>query len=146
MRTRQLSLWTKGLLTVEECSFPQDHDFTFIVGSRHDECHRFVALFLCPKLGRLYWSDRSFDSYCVNTQGTDDNFGELLTLGYGHRICVESGQVSFFVSVCGEFENLELCQQLIEDCDLTVTNAVSRFEMKRRFGFCWTIHCLCNGV
>jgi hypothetical protein len=89
-------------------------EFTFIVGSERFNCPRIVAEFLSRRIFNAHLVDQSITEYVVQTPDPAKQFKLFLSLGEGSTIRVDESTSAFFVSICGELDNPELCTSLLK--------------------------------
>jgi hypothetical protein len=131
----EVTLSAKGLGNIPMDSQPNEFEFT--AGKRSYRCPIFVAEFLSPKIASLRLLDQTVTSYRVGVEDPDGSFANFLALGRGATIDMTTENYYFYLAVCSELCNEELCS-IIEShylIDLTINNVCHVLETKVLHGF-----------
>jgi hypothetical protein len=122
---------TRGL---ENIQFKEhDEEFEFRIGDGSYSCSWMIAEFLSPRIAKLRRSDPTMKSIQLTSVNDDGcgRFGDVLSLGSGSDLVVESSNREFFVAVFQELENSELCFLMeASESELTTTNVIDRMKTK----------------
>jgi hypothetical protein len=133
-----LSLSVKGLQRLEGLN--HERDFTFIVGEERYSCPSFVAEFLSPRVSSLRSQDITIDEFAIETADPDHLFGTLISMGFGHEICLSEKDLKLVRSVCGELCNYELFENTVKHAK----GAIAEGELKARLDFLSKIDSTCD--
>jgi hypothetical protein len=118
-----IQLSTKGLANIR---LPDDDTFVFLVGNVLHACPIFVAQFISPRVSRLQRHDSTLRELVIPIPHSGSVFEQILRLGTGDSLSVDSGEVGTFLSLCEALENTELRalirRHFVEPESLTVEN------------------------
>jgi hypothetical protein len=125
-----VGLSSKGLGNV--CK--DDNDFTLVVGSRCYQCPTMIAEFLSPRVCDLHALDPTAKELLVLIDDPKDVFSELLSLGDGKTIAIDSAKRSAIMAICGELWNSELYENLRQGTsdEVTVEGVIERLTYRSR--------------
>jgi hypothetical protein len=102
----RLSLSVQGLQRLE--SLNHEKDFAFIVGDKRYSCPTFVAEFLSPRIASLRSQDLTIQEFSIATDDPGQQFGALLSIGFGGDVSFLPLDLEFVRSICRELGNYEL--------------------------------------
>jgi hypothetical protein len=124
-----LSLSAKGLQKLETPS--HEKDFMFIVGDLRYACPSFVAEFLSPRITALRSQDITIAEFSITTEDPEHCFEILMSIGFGHEVCLSPPQIRFFRRIAGELRNSELFELTLKREGGQITEE----ELKARLDF-----------
>jgi hypothetical protein len=130
MGEKEMNISARGLRNISKSRI--EKDFTFIVGEHHYNCPWFIAEFLSPRVSDLRSKDVTMNEFIIETKDPERLFEDILSIGFGSRICVSEETFSFFVSIARELCNWGLDFALYE----VFKGNVSVSEFCKAFGDC----------
>jgi hypothetical protein len=113
MQSFDLKLTAEGMKNIPPTLLP--NDFGFVVGSATYQCPRLVAIFLSPKIAKLYSLDPTIAEYWVETEDRHQQFSQFLSLGSGSGLVVNHENRCYLLSVARELENDELHNSIMSE-------------------------------
>jgi hypothetical protein len=108
-----------------------EKDFTFIVGDLRYPCPSFVDAFLSPRITALRLQDNTIDEFSIRTEDSEHYFDNLISIGFGHVVCLSLPQVHFVRRIAGELRNSESFE-LNLNCERV---QITEHELRARLDF-----------
>jgi hypothetical protein len=93
----------KGLQRLEDIN--HENDFAFIVRDERYSCPSFAAEFLSPRVTSLRSQDMTIRDFRIETADPSDQFGNFLSIGFGHEVRFSETELPHIRSVCGTVRN-----------------------------------------
>jgi hypothetical protein len=130
------ALSARGLNNLSD-SYP--NDFTFITAAGNFTCPSFIAEFLSPKVSRFRQVDATYCCCSVSTgdRSSAGDFKDVLGLGRGISVDLDSRNRDYILLISDEFENNELYELVSSSSEMTSDNVLTR--LKRRHERCESI-------